>query len=188
MPIAIDWPEHIYKNPETIFTFIDNENHEFPLFNTDINLVNPTEEEALKFEIRSGDFAAEFTQTVFEKNKVKKYSFSLVSDRPVRLKHGPNVSMAEEFFYEHPPVIWFADRVSLKGNRLTVLKGDFDPYSKEKIQTWEWKRVNIRKESQGLTKEIDSIQYRVIEKLKKRSYQIIFNDAIGYHCLSREAT
>lgn len=176
MPIGIEWPEHIYKNSETIFTFIDDKNQEFPLFNTDINLVNPTEEGALTFEIRSGDFSAEFIQTVFEKNKVKKYSFALVSDRPVRLKHGSNVSQAEEFFYDHPPVIWLADGASLKGNRLTVLKGKFDPYPKEKIQTWEWKRVNIRKESQGLSKETDTIQYRVIEKLKRRSYQIIFDD------------
>jgi superfamily II DNA or RNA helicase len=176
MPIGIAWPEHIYKNSETIFTFVDDNNQEYPLFNTDINLVNPTEEGDITFGIRSGDFSAEFVQTVFEKNKVKKYSFALASNRPVWLKHGSNVSKVEEFFHEHPPTIWFADGASLKGNRLTILKGKFDPYPKEKIQTWEWKRVNFRKESQGITKEIDSIQYRVIEKLKKRSYQIIFDD------------
>jgi hypothetical protein len=93
-----------------------------------------------------------------------------------QLKTRVNVSKAEEFFFEHPPIIWFADGASLKGNRLTVLKGKFDPYPKEKIQTWEWKRVNIRKESQGITKQTDSIQFRVIEKLKKRNYQIIFDD------------
>lgn len=92
MPIGIDWPEHIYKNSETIFTFVDADNQGYPLFNTDINLVNPSEEGDIIFEIRSGDFSAQFTQTVFEKNKVKKYSFALAGDRPVWLKHGSNVT------------------------------------------------------------------------------------------------
>ena len=49
--------------------------------------------------------------------------------------------------------------------------------NEENIIVWDWENTDINKESQGLSKETDSIQFRVIDTLKKRDkYDIIFDD------------
>ena len=73
-------------------------------------------------------------------------------------------------------MVWFADGSSLKGNCLTELNRNFPPYPKDKIEAWDWTGVNIRKESQGMDRDADSIQFRVIEELKKRDYDVILDD------------
>jgi hypothetical protein len=50
------------------------------------------------------------------------------------------------------------------------------PYNAARIQVFDWNGVNIRKESQGRTKDHTAIQARVIRELKKGDYSIIFDD------------
>lgn len=99
-----------------------------------------------------------------------------MGDRKVSIRHGGSEYALEEFFYEHPPGIWFVDGSSLEGNLLTELNRKFPPYPADKIETWDWAGVNIRKESQGVEKEADSVQFRVIEQLKTSDYDVIFDD------------
>ena len=78
--------------------------------------------------------------------------------------------------HEHSPVVWFADGASLERNLLTEPNRKFAPYPAHKIRVWDWSKANIRKESQGITREAATIQFNVIEELKKGDYDIIFAD------------
>jgi len=176
MPIGIDWPEMMYKEPETSFRFIVDESIELNLYQTDIRLSDPTEGGDIKFNISSGPTSVEFVLSLYEKKGVKDYRFSVAGDRKVSIKHGSSECALEDFFYEQPPVIWFVDGSSLEGNLFTELNRKFPPYPASKIEKWDWAGINIRKESQGVEKEADSVQFRVIEKLKKSDYDIIFDD------------
>ena len=49
-------------------------------------------------------------------------------------------------------------------------------YDSEKIHVWDWAGVDIRKESQGETKDQKTIQARVIRELKHRDYVMIVDD------------
>lgn len=43
--------------------------------------------------------------------------------------------------------------------------------------SWNWKGVDLHKESQGVEpKIVDSIQYRVIQELQKNKYDVIYDD------------
>jgi hypothetical protein len=53
MPIGIDWPEDIYKESEIAYTFVLDDGREFPLYDTDIGLKDPTEDGELGFAISS---------------------------------------------------------------------------------------------------------------------------------------
>lgn len=176
MPIAVDWPEIIYKEPETAFRLILDDSTELRLYETEISLVEPAEEGELRFEIRSGETSAEFVLSLFEKAGAKDYRFSTAGGRGLSIRHGSGEESLEEFFYEQPPVVWFADGSSLEGNLLTEPHRKFAPYPAEKIQAWDWSSVNIRKESQGVTREADSIQFNVIRELQKGDYDIVFDD------------
>ena len=171
MPINIEWPEEIYKEHETNFTFVFDE-HEFPIFQTDIELLEPTLNGDLTFEICSDEVEIK-CQLILAKNE---YKFLFHENMNVTIRQNTKQMSLKEFFYNNPPRIWFADGSSLVGNKYFELKKDISPYSKQKIQTWNWDNVDIRKESQGKLKEQNSIQYRVIKELEKNNYDVIFDD------------
>jgi hypothetical protein len=80
---------------------------------------------------------------------------------------------ATDFFYDNPPIIWFSDGSALEGNEFIPLKNTHPPYDATKIQVWDWTNVNIRKESQGEQKDVNSIQATVIRVLLTGDYTMI---------------
>ena len=171
MPVCIAWPRVVYEEVKTTFSFIvDSE--ELPLFMTDIELINPSEDSELKFEIRSGETNLKLKLTLFDRD----YRFSTIGNEIASVSQGKKTVPIEDFFYSNSPMIWFVDGSSLEGNNYTELRKNFEPYPKEKIQTWNWGKVDIKKETQGIMKAADSIQYRVISELKKKNYDVIFDD------------
>ena len=146
IPIGIEWPEAIFKESETTFSFVVDD-EELHLFQTDIMLIAPSEKGDLKFEICSDTARVQCKLILSEEN----YEFS-VENKTVTVKRNTKSQLLEEFFFHDPPKIWFVDRSSLEGNRYIDLSKEFDPYPKEKIQTWNWNGVDIKKESQGKLK------------------------------------
>jgi len=181
MPIAVDWPEEMYTTPETIW-FASIDGVEIPLNELEIELVNPSVDRALRIAIASEKERADMQLDFFEEGEgesvIPNYRFSVLGHRQVKIHHGSSEGEnVESFFYYDPPVIWFADGSSLEGNQHVPLKTTHPPYETAKIQVLDWNGVNIRKESQGRTKDQTSIQARVIRELKKRGdYSIIFDD------------
>lgn len=173
MPIGIEWPEAIYKEPEKNFTFVvDGE--KIPLFQTDIQLVNPSENDDLRFKICSDETDIEFRLTLSEES----CNFSIINNKSASVQWRRNSVSLTDFLTKEPPKIWFVDGSSLEGNLYTELNKQSEPYHRAQIKTWDWigKGVDIKKESQGITKETDSIQYQVIKELGRNNYDIIFDD------------
>jgi hypothetical protein len=81
-----------------------------------------------------------------------------------------------EFFEEQPPTFWFADGSSLTGIEFVALRTQPAPFPKERIQHWDWTGTKIRTESQGLERNPESIQHRVITELKKKKFSLIIDD------------
>ena len=171
IPFGIEWPEMVYKELETTFAFIIDE-ETLPFFKTDIKLTDYTEGGELKFEICSDTMTIKLILTIFDGN----YEFSIVGNKSVSVKWRQNSQSLEKFFYDNPPIISFVDGSSLEGNIYTESKKDLDPYNRKKIKTWNWNGVDLMKELQGRTKEKNSIQYRVIRELKRNNYDLIFDD------------
>lgn len=176
MPIGIDWPEEIYRELETSFSFILDDDVELPLFHTEIALKDPSERGDLKFVILSGSNRVEVKLNFFNTSTAPDIRYTILGSQKVWVKHGGKRTPLENFFYQKSPVIWFADGSSLEGNKLTALKRRYPPYEREKIQTWDWQGIDLTKESQGHIRATDSIQFRAMEELKRRNYQIIFDD------------
>ncbi len=185
MPIDIEWPEKIYKESETAFWFTIGTDTDIPLYLTDICLIDPQETGDLQFQIQSENITAKFSLKINEENGSKCFSITNVDSFNVEIKYGNNQKPLVDFFVEHPPLIWFADGSSIEGNSYIELKKKFRAYPIKKIKTWDWNNITIKKESQRVFDEMtnttikaaDSIQYRVIEELKKKAiYDIIFDD------------
>ncbi|MCY4404546.1 MAG: DEAD/DEAH box helicase family protein [Candidatus Poribacteria bacterium] len=171
MPIGIEWPEKIIKEDETTFSFLVD-NKELHLYQTDIIIIDPSVNGDIKFALLSENAKIEL-QLIVSKNNFK---FAVIGNKKVMVRKNAYSVDIIEFFYNDPPKIWFVDGSLLEGNIYTELNKEYDPYLQEDIQTWNWKGIKIKKESQGKIKQNDSIQYKAIEELKKKKYDIIFDD------------
>ena len=177
MPITIDWPEEIIKDIETLwFLLIDNQ--EYLLSELDIELISPDETGNIAFKLIGDQIEIEIELIIYETEENSNYRFIVRNGKTPQLRRGERTDAQSliDFFYYDPPVIWFVDGSSLKGNEYVELETTYEIYDTSKLQSWDWENVNIRKESQGESKEYDSIQARVIRELQTRNYDIIFDD------------
>lgn len=175
MPIAIEWPDIVYRETESAFSFSTN-GLSCPFHNTNINLVTPSEDGDIKFELSSENIAAQFTLSILENGEYGDFCIHQDSVEEVLIEFRTQTISAEEFFQEYPPIIWFSDGSSLVGNSYIKINQEYLPYPLEKIETWDWTGIDIRKESQGTEKATDSIQHKVIETLIQNSYDVIIDD------------
>lgn len=140
----------------------------------EIGLVQVNSTENLKFYVQNGDYREEFELIINNDgwfvSKIKGTYFELhMRNRTYTLV---------EFFKENPPEIKFADQSSLQGNLYVTIGNSANfRFSEEKLVKWTWDKVNICKESQGIKKENDSIQYFTIQKLiSAQNYEVVFDD------------
>jgi len=179
-PVCIDWDEDVYMSHETHFRFsIDG--FTTTVANTDIRLTNPPENGRLLFSIVTDHKKADFELKLFENTTTEEpyadFSIVQISKEKVEVSNGSKTYTGVQFFEKYIPTIWFADGSALTGNEYVQLKQIINVYPKDNILAWNWQGVSLEKESQHVSPKItDSIQYKVIEELKKDNYDIIYDD------------
>jgi superfamily II DNA or RNA helicase len=176
MPIGIDWPEEFYRDIESTFNFFVDD-QQWSLYDTSIELVSPEQTGDIQFRLFCNNESVSFVLELLDENDSKDYRFSITNGRRAWIGSRAPRDALEKFFYEFPPVIWFADGSSLEGNQLTRLRSGREPFERSKIVERNWTGIDIRKETQGIAKESDSIQFRMIESLLAQgAYEIVFDD------------
>ena len=175
MPIAVDWPEKMYKTPEKMWS-INIDGVDQSLSDFEMSLVRPDMDGALRLAVASDAERIEVLLELFEEDDRPTYRFRVIGDHDVVIQDGSRRRTLGQFFYFNPPMIWFSDGSSLEGNQHVKLKSEPPLYDPEKILVWEWEGIDIRKESQGIDKHPDSIQARVIRELRDMGYDMIVDD------------
>ncbi|KYK49583.1 hypothetical protein A1D31_39770 [Bradyrhizobium liaoningense] len=177
VPIAIAWPEEFLESPEDRIDLVFD-GIGVPFYNCDIELDEFAIKEAIRFRVASDNLIAHFELRVFEKGA----SFAQVGGSPVVVRRGRSRKERplQDIFHEDPPHVYFADGDVLVAPDILMLpRGeDFRAYDPAKIEAIDWSGVDITAESQGAAKQPDTIQWRVIDRLRKSgvSYDIIFDD------------
>ena len=174
-PIAIDWPEELYTEPESAWALVIDGTSYLPA-QLAIELDAPAADGAIRFVIGSEVKQIAFALEIFVDGETPNYRIVPAGSGTAEIVQGSKLQVATDFFYQHPPTIWFADGSSLEGNRYVELRNAPPAYDVDKIQTLDWSGVNLKNESQGLEKDQSSIQARVIHELKKGDYALIFDD------------
>src|SRR5262249_19648367 len=158
MPIAVDWPDVFFKQPEQAFEF-DIGGVVTPLCEVDLVLSDASVDGSLTFAVVSETKSVKFRLDLSEQDGGPNYAVKLAENVIAGIKFRGRRIELREFFEEEPPTFWFADGSSLLGNELVTLRRTPEPYAKSKIAAWNWKGTNIRRESQGIDRAIDSIQW-----------------------------
>ncbi|MER0441547.1 DEAD/DEAH box helicase family protein [Emticicia sp. W12TSBA100-4] len=178
-PFCIDWSEEFYLNSELRYSFvIDNINYDF--YNISLVLINPSETGNIKcgFEV-DNKLILELELEIYTNfQNFGDYKFIKINPKTdAIIKFGTQEKNIEKYFYENPPVIWFANGDFLEGNNYIELKTLINPFNKEQIITWNWSGIDLSVEAQGVKpKKTNSIQFRSLEILKQLDYDIIYDD------------
>jgi hypothetical protein len=174
-PVAIHWPEGLLiQLEERIEIAFDGQPISFS--ECDIELADHAREGPLRFAVTSDRHRAVF-EIVFGDGGAR-YPQREGPRATIKVV-GREKSLAE-YFGDDSPHIDFGDGSLLIYSHLYVLPEvrSFPPYPQDKIETWNWAKVDIRKEAQGTARDTDSIQRRVIDALNSAAdpYDIIFDD------------
>lgn len=174
LPLFVDWPEEMYKSSEGEW-WVVIDGGEWHLSELSLDLVDPSESGPLRMAIRSESERVEFVLELLPQD----YRFAVPSGRTVAVRRGRSSDPVplEGFCWSHPPVLWFIDGSFLEGNQLIELSLRRRPYDPALIDDWTWAKTDLNRESQGKEKDPQTVQARVIRKLKARKrYVLIFDD------------
>jgi len=173
VPYSIDFPVEIELNNSVC---IKSKILDFPIYQMEIGLTVSDEISPLTFYVGNEQLREEFT-LLFDSSTTLGYTVTHKDGSVLNIAYGRNDVPLTDFFRANPPTIRFVDRSSLEGNLLVRLRSANMLFPDSSVNKWNWKGVDITKESQGKNKRKDSIQYRVIQELKSKSdYCLIFDD------------
>ncbi len=174
--IGVDWPSAVLDHIESATAITFPGAAEVHQTWVSVEVVDGPVEEPLVIrfftESREVTVRLEFTCT----GDISDFRFVYTGSDTGQIRRGATVDLCA-YLTENAPTIWFADGSCLEGNLHVELTAKHEPFDIEKLQTPSWSGVDIRKESQGLTRASNTIQFRMIEWLKQNGgYAIIFDD------------
>lgn len=179
MPIAVEWPDCVFQEHESAFAVQLGNAESTEFWYLGLELVNPAETGDIVFRVfsDSSEIVLRLELIPLDDDAISTYQFVPVAGQDGTLTKRQKTWALTDYFFENPPLITFSDGSYLEGNMLVALPDIYAPYDRERIVVWDWAGVDIKKEAQGATREPDSIQFKVIEDLKKvGGYDIIYDD------------
>ena len=127
VPIAVEWPDIFYKEPENAFSF-QAANHTFYPYESDLHLVDPSENGALAFAVSADVVSTGFRLVLRDRDGVPDYSIQSVDGTNTTIKYRSRTMPLREFFEDEPPTFWFADGSSLSGIEYVELRKRPEPF------------------------------------------------------------
>lgn len=172
-PVAIDWYEGMSVLDEDSWVFSIN-GILAKIYDCELQLTSHDTNDKVEFAIVAGSQSAEFTMTITEDG----VSYALKEGQTASAEKNSSPASLSAWFHEYPPTIYFADGDSLVADELFALPDSDVPYfPDEHFEVWDWNGVDIRVEALGLERRANSIQARVIQRIRESSgSHIIFND------------
>lgn len=175
VPLVIEWSE-AFVHREGIMD-VEIRGERVPFYEASLELVSHDRESPLRFRVSTGENSAIY-EISFRENGVDYVPVGL--EEAVLVVNRKRLSLSEAFQNE-PPILRFENGAFLIYDRLyTPRLGDRAPFDRERIEAWDWSGTNLKKESQTLSKDTDSVQYGVIQELlrpdRNLEYDIVFDD------------
>lgn len=172
IPLALEWPWELLGHV-TEEIRVDRAGSDWPLIDTDLVVSQFSKEGPISFKVCTPDWQSEY--------RVEIRSGSMYFQAA-----GPEVEVVtrrsrvplSEFLDEHGLIILF-EKDAVVTPPAVLLKPDQDlpPFELDKLVVLDWTGVDIRKESQGPSREADSIQARMIEYvLSQADWDIVIDD------------
>lgn len=172
IPLGIEWPYHLIGNTSEARQ-VEHDGVPVPLLDLDLAITAWTTDQPIEFEVRSDAWSLRYQITFGDDGPSVS---ALEQDARIVLKKGP-VGLAR-FMTDNGMTVFFEKEALLSPDGY-LLQPDrdrprFDPSLLESI---DWTGVNLRKESQGPSRDADSVQHRVIQTLSAETdWELVIDD------------
>ena len=174
VPLGIEWSEGVLARPEHTIEFTINGVAAL-LYEVGLRLLTQDDTSPIQFELFTDTHSAVYEMVFINKQA----EYQPVSGN-VTVLSGRKTYSLTEWLKKEPPTFFFHDRSMIQQNTLLKIDHHYIPFDTDRINVWDWTGTNIKLESQGLQRGVNTIQYRVIEKLKQEGFDIIFDDDDSY--------
>lgn len=176
VPLAVQWPDELLDRSESVVQFRVGDETAV-LLDVGIEVVDPTADGPIRFRVFTEANSAEY-ELIFADGSVEYRPTGVTSAEVIISRRTRSLS---DFFREDPPAIHFSTGAFIMNDALFELPAEHrPPFDRERIEVLDWTGVDLKKESQGLGKEPDSVQRRVIEWLTATDVQppfdVVFDD------------
>ncbi|MFJ6414415.1 DEAD/DEAH box helicase [Terribacillus saccharophilus] len=179
VPYKILLPEMIeVSNSSTRQVYLSKEEKAIPFFQTELrnpSLVNGN----LRFDFWLNERKYIFEQII----NGNSYSFYQIEGEELEVKVGSKKVKMIDYLYEHSPEISFIQSdgtvIMVQENLKTVIKPKKEielPSDSFFSEDWNELGIDIKSESQGMERKVDSIQYATIHNIIDQESDIIFDD------------
>jgi len=172
IPYSIEWPIDLELRNDLSAT-ISRASDIFSIYEMDMRLSETQIDGSIRFTVGNPTIFEEFELKISDDG----FNFSTIKPIGLEIKLGKQRKKLREFFNEYPPRVKFIDQSTLEGNLLVRLTSTPPPFKQDCLLPQKWTNVDIRKESQGVERKSDTIQYHVIQNLiASGNYCLIFDD------------
>jgi superfamily II DNA or RNA helicase len=172
VPLAIEWPWTIYLSL-TEELKVENEGRTFPLIDTDLVVLEHSGQGDIPFEVRTPDWNVRYRIRFSERG----VSYEPEDDGAWVVTQRSRVTLSD-FFEKHGLVVLFSDDVAMvPPGMLLQPDRDLSAFNRDDCQVLDWSQTNVRKESQGQERAVDSVQATVLRHLiASESWDLVIDD------------
>jgi superfamily II DNA or RNA helicase len=174
IPLLIEWPHQILATlSESRRVTVAGQ--AFHLIDTDLKITQNISTGDIIFEILTKSWRLSY-KIVFRENDAPGYI--AVNEDAVVETNKVNQSLSS-FFTKHGLHLTFDNETVLTADGyLLKPRRERHLFSIDSIETFDWSGINIRRESQGVTRDPNTVQFRTIEILKSKDpdWEIILDD------------
>lgn len=148
IPYLIEWPIELdLVNDDSVMIIYNSV--EYNIYELEMKLTNNSTNGPIEFSVGNEIFAVKYKMDFVDGTAV----ISPVSAPDLMIRKGRNTSKLSDFFNLEYPKIKFTDQSSLEGDILVKIPNVRPSFNQENIMGWDWKNIDIKKESQGINKE-----------------------------------
>lgn len=172
VPLALEWPWQIYASL-TEELKVDNEESSCPLVDTELRLNSHTDSGNIAFSIITHEWSAEYELTFGPDG----LNYNAIGPEVVVTNRRSRVAMSV-FLKTYGLTILFEDDVTVVHPGLLLRPNrNIAPFEVEGLKVLDWSGIDLHKESQGESKDADSIQARMItEMIASNRWDVVIDD------------
>lgn len=144
-----------------------------PLIDCDLRIIEPSREGPIRLAVYAGDITAEYEIQIGNSG----VQFSAVDTELVVSNSRGRQRTLSTYFHESEPLLLMESDTVLQSNGLLLRpQRDIPPFSRDRLDAWDWTPVDTSRESQGADRDVTTVQGHVAVRLLAEDWNLVVDD------------
>lgn len=172
--VSVNWGDHIQSDPEDRVLILFGE-VEVPLYLVDLKMGGMVGDKSYQISVSTDEQQSTYAFTI-DKEIPSGFGYALVFGEPIFVKRGNRQAVPiEEYLEEDPWIIQYVNGSYSYNCFLIEIPQDAADYDADRIEAWDWRDVDIRKESMGKERDETTVHWKAFEEIRDH-YDVVIND------------